>query len=342
MRLRAGDWVEVRSREELLATLDGDGCLDGIPFMPEMLQYSGRRLQVMSRAHKTCDTVNRTGGRRVRSAVHLDELRCDGAAHGGCDAACLLFWHEAWLKRDGSQADQRSAQGPCDEAALHKATRDGNAPGEDPVYRCQATRLPEFTTPLKWWDLRQYLEDWTSGNVRLRTLAGGAIYVMYFGLVRRTERISWSAAQVLIRMYNLVQRIRGGTPYPRLRGQVPQGTPTPSRELGLEKGECVRVLPYPKILETLDGRNKNRGMYFDAEEVPYCNGTFRVRSRVLQIIDERSGRMIQLKGRNVSLEGAWCKGHYSDRRMHCPRAILPIWRETWLERAADQTEREAE
>jgi hypothetical protein len=34
---RAGDFVEVRSGEDILATLDQDGCVDGMPFMPEML-----------------------------------------------------------------------------------------------------------------------------------------------------------------------------------------------------------------------------------------------------------------------------------------------------------------
>ena len=34
-----------------------------------------------------------------RMAVHLDETRCDGQGHGGCQAGCLLFWKEAWLKR---------------------------------------------------------------------------------------------------------------------------------------------------------------------------------------------------------------------------------------------------
>ena len=35
-KLIAGEWVEVRSKEEILRTLDGNGQLDGMPFMPEM------------------------------------------------------------------------------------------------------------------------------------------------------------------------------------------------------------------------------------------------------------------------------------------------------------------
>ena len=56
-KLRAGDWVEVRSKEEILRTLDATGRLDGLPFMPQMFQYCGQRFKVFKRAHKTCDTI---------------------------------------------------------------------------------------------------------------------------------------------------------------------------------------------------------------------------------------------------------------------------------------------
>ena len=54
-RLRAGDWVEVRSKDEILQTLDKNGRLDEMPFMPQMFQYCGMRFKVRKRAHKTCD-----------------------------------------------------------------------------------------------------------------------------------------------------------------------------------------------------------------------------------------------------------------------------------------------
>ena len=38
-KLRVGDWVEVRSKDEILSTLDSDGRLDGMPFMPEMFAF---------------------------------------------------------------------------------------------------------------------------------------------------------------------------------------------------------------------------------------------------------------------------------------------------------------
>src|ERR1700677_168246 len=114
-KLSVGDWVEVRSKDEILRTLDSNAQLDGMPFMPEMFAFCGRRFQVYKRAHKTCDTVFPVRGRRVDRAVHL-ETRCDGSAHGGCQASCLIFWKEAWLKPlssdDNPVRDDRRPQAP--------------------------------------------------------------------------------------------------------------------------------------------------------------------------------------------------------------------------------------
>ncbi len=66
-RLRAGELVEVRSKAEILMTLDQHGRLDGLPFMPEMFRYCGQRFRVYKRAHKTCDFVTHTGIRKLSS-----------------------------------------------------------------------------------------------------------------------------------------------------------------------------------------------------------------------------------------------------------------------------------
>src|SRR5437868_6800647 len=91
-QLRRGDLVEVRTPAEILETLDGDGMVDGMPFMPEMAAYCGRRFLVDARADKVCDTAMHTGSRKVHDSVMLADLRCDGSAHGGCQAECRLFW----------------------------------------------------------------------------------------------------------------------------------------------------------------------------------------------------------------------------------------------------------
>ena len=56
LNLRVGESVRVKRREDILATLDQDGMLDRLPFMPEMFQYCGRECTVFKRADKTCDT----------------------------------------------------------------------------------------------------------------------------------------------------------------------------------------------------------------------------------------------------------------------------------------------
>jgi hypothetical protein len=71
--------------------------------------------------------------------------------------------------------------------------------------------------------------------------------------------------------------------------------------------------------------------------MPFCGGTFRVRRRVRRIIDERDGRMIEMKNDCVTLEGAVCSGERSLMRWFCPRAIFPYWRECWLRRAEPVT-----
>ena len=86
--LKPGEWVEVRDLAEILATLDERGRLSELSFMPEMERYCGRRFRVSRRADKACDRVRKSGNRRLVHAVHLEDLRCDGADHGGCGAAC--------------------------------------------------------------------------------------------------------------------------------------------------------------------------------------------------------------------------------------------------------------
>ena len=54
MKFRRGDFVEVRDADEILKTLDGEGAVDRLPFMPEMLEFCGQRFQVARRALTVC------------------------------------------------------------------------------------------------------------------------------------------------------------------------------------------------------------------------------------------------------------------------------------------------
>jgi len=339
-RLRVGDWVEVKSKEEILQTLDAEGRLDGMPFMPEMLAFCGQRFQVYKRAHKTCDTVFPVRGRRVSGAVHLD-TRCDGSAHGGCQASCLLFWKDAWLKPVSDPA--HSAPSPfadngmrhstasgvgCTESVLWDRAQSHDSGHTTPIFSCQATQLPYATTALEWWDIRQYAEDLISGNVTLWDIVCGAAYFFFLWLsnlgIGLGRPIRWT--------FDHLHPLWRGAPFPRRCGTIPEGMSTPEVVLNLQPGDLVRIKPYKEILKTLNSRNRNRGLYFDAEEVPYCGQTHRVGKRVTRIIEERTGKMLEMKTPCYTLESVICRSRYSECRLFCPRSIHPYWREIWLER----------
>jgi hypothetical protein len=325
--LRAGDWVEVRAAEEIYLTLDDSGCLDAMPFMPEMLKYCGRTFKVYKVAHKTCDTIEHFKGRRMTSTVHLEGLRCDGAAHGGCQAQCLLFWKEAWLKRSGSPdgPPSRAEVAPSSSAPAGNAGVDGGLDklrratvakarvGEDveTCYSCQATAVVRASSPLAWWEPGQYVKDLFSGNVRLPD------FIRY----------------VLIAAFNVVMRLHWrGRPrmWPRIRGLAEGKTPTET--LNLQPGELVTVRSREEIMRTINAQQRNRGLWFDVEMVPYCGKTYRVLHRVEKIINEKTGVMMHMPNPCIILEGVTCSGCLSQDRLFCPRSIYPYWREIWLKR----------
>jgi hypothetical protein len=327
--LRAGDVVEVRPADEILAMLDERGRLDGLPFMPEMLQFSGRRFRVQSRAHKACETVTSTGYQHLEETVHLDELRCDGASHGGCDAACLLFWKDAWLRRvdDSSPGPDRPADGngraseavsgtPCSHSTLLEATRGPRTESGAETYSCQATELKSYSRRLRWWDVRQYIEDVESRNVRPRALLRG-LPILLFNKSQAANR------QYLPRL----KLIWHGNRYPFVTGTL--NGKTPEERLDLKPGELVKIKPQAEIERTLNRDNKNRGLLFEGKMSKHCGQTAVVRSRVSRVVNEATGEMIEFSNELIMLEGVVCTGEYMQ---FCPRRIFPWWRENWLER----------
>jgi hypothetical protein len=316
--LRRGDRVEVRSAAEILATLDAEGTLAGLPFMPEMVPLCGRRFTVMARAEKICDTIDHTGSRRLPASVLLDDLRCDGSGHDGCQAECRLLWKEAWLKRvtpDESEAPEAGTASEEDSAALlERASQNtrrigGRVGAEEPArYRCQATDLNRCTVRLRTLDPRPYVRELTSGNVS-------------FGrFVRVTAR---AAIDEPMRKLGLVSEVHPA-------GTAKEGERFP--ELDLKVGERVRIRSPEEIARTLGPDGRNRGLRFDREMLALCGRVFRVRSRIRRFISDSDGKMIVLKTDAVTLDGAVCSGDLSMRRWFCPRAIRAYWRECWLER----------
>jgi hypothetical protein len=320
--LKAGDLVEVLSEEEILATLDERGELESLPFMPEMLQYSGKRFRVYKSAHKTCDTMQRSGMRKMEGTVHLTGLRCDGGGHGGCQAGCLIFWKHAWLRKvedAGSPAPQAQPSAQLlpllQIGARGPAFEDGSE-----NFRCQATELLRAAPAvLPLLEFGQFSEDVRTGNFGV----GWTVRAIGVGVYNRLQRASNKSLPRWA-------RVRGGKEWGYLRGKATGKTP--DGRVGIEVGDLVRVRSRKEIEPTLNENLLNRGMGFDAEMARFCGKTARVLRKVDHIIDENTGKMIYMKSPCLVLENVVCEGAFN---ANCPRAITPYWREIWLEKIED-------
>lgn len=350
--LSIGDVVEVKPAEVILAGLDDRGEFEDLPFMPEMLQFCGRRFVVDKIAFKACDTATWTGLRRMTDAVHLAGVRCDGQAHGGCQAGCLVFWKTAWLTRVSGPSPnghtlERTARRPsvpeqsrpqervearatasppaCSGCTRERLTevahgacrpRDAGATPDRPVYSCQATELTRAApVGIPFWDVTQYVQDVRTGNAAaLKVLRGIAIGA--FNLVQDLTR----------RKLPERFRIRGGRRFPFIHGTASR---TPAEKLDLQPGDWVKVKSIEQISATLNADNNNRGLSFDPEMLKYCGRTAKVLRRVDRIVDESSGRMLEMKTPCIVLADVICTADY---HRSCPRGVYSYWREIWLER----------
>lgn len=330
--LHAGDWVVVRSKEEILATLDANGRLDGLPFQPEMFAWCGRRARVAKSAHKTCDsTPHRTGGRRMFDAVHLEGGRCDGGLHDGCQADCVFFWKDAWLKRDGASevAAPSPRDGGCTEEKVLAARFAPDSDPADPVWVCQTTAIYEATEFLPWWDVRQYIKDVTSGNHSAWHMTKIMLRAGYRKLVGLGI-----GYRLLVGLYDRFQKLRGGRPLPTMTGALADGAPTPAETLNLQPGEWVEVKSRDEIAATITRSGFNRGMRYDLEMLKYSGERYRVQMRVDKLINEKNGKMVRMRTPIIQLHDVYCRAECTEMRLGCPRASNTYWREIWLKRSA--------
>jgi len=307
-----GDIVEIRSLDEIMQTLDHSGTLDGVPFMPEMVNYCGTRGRVLRRADKLNDWVHGTGLRRMHRLVLLAGLRCDGSAHGMCQSNCHLRWREEWLRladHNGS-AVKSTKQSPAQQsqlAALSAYASRQTDTGPEVRSVCQATELTAGGAPMLRVDLRHYARDLLTGNVRLRP---------------------WLVA-LAITFFNRVQRMRGAAVFPKC--DVGISTVRSGDALGLQPGDLVRVKPKYLIEPTLNSQSKNRGLYFDRDMIRFCGGEYRVKTRIERLIIEKTGQLRLLTNPCIILEGVTATGEY--QRFN-PENEYIFWREVWLERVA--------
>jgi hypothetical protein len=329
--------VRVRPLHEILDTLDQDGCLDGLPFMPEMANRCGHDFAVLKRMDRVKDLVERTGLRRMMNAVILDGDRCDGSHHGGCQALCQSIWKEAWLTKSDSRSRRsrsRLADAPTPQAATLRCTEADlrrfcqvRCDGSEERFRCQQTEMKKASSYMTWWDPRQYWRDWWSGTMTTRVMLGAALLWCFRKFLRHV-----GGGRILVPAYNRLQQLRGGEVYPYGGGVLRK---TPVEKLDLRPGEWVQVKSFDEIRATLSANNRNRGLWFDAEMVKYCNGVYRVLCRVERIIEPKTGRMVNFTNDCIILDGVTTRGEHHG---NCHNEYQ-FWREIWLRRCGEPVSR---
>jgi hypothetical protein len=307
--LRANDWIEVKSSLEIFRTLDENGALDGLPFMPEMLEHCGKRYRVLRRAEKTCVELA-DGSYAIREFKHndvvlLEGLRCSGSSHDGCQRACLLFWKMAWLKND--QGTQHASATACTEHTPLCAALKTKVSAEQ--YFCQSSQLTTATLPHRL----------TRGQILAKCLRD-----LRSGAVGSREMLSL----ILVPLYRKVRDALFGRP--RLRGNL---TRTPVGDLNLQPGEIVEIRDLEEMRQTLDSTGRNRGLVCDIELKKFCGTQYRVLGRLDRMISESTGRMRKVEG-TVFLDGNLCM--CARVVGGCPRAEYCYWREVWLRRVEPQ------
>ena len=310
--MKAGDLVSLRPPSEILATLDDTGATDGLPFMPEMLEFAGGTFRVEARVERACDTL-KWGVRQLPDTVLLEDLRCSGQAHAGCQAGCRLYWKEAWLRpaSDVSTTPERDdAYGALETLVGRNVER--NVPAaEEQIFRCQATDWFGASKPIGWWNARSFINELTCGNVGPWHFAKTTTRIVLGEIGRRLH--------VIPRQTHMAHD-------PSIE---PPGPPTGP---GLAPGTLVQIRSKREIASTLDANGKNKGLGFDPPSmVPYCGKTAPVKRRVEQFIDEGTGKLVQLKSDCYILDGVVCTGDQNDGKWFCRRAIYPWWREAWLQ-----------
>jgi len=302
--LVVGDLVEIRTWEEIRSTLDERGCLEQLPFMPEMHAMCGRRAHVFRCMHRLFDYRKTRRMRHMDGAVLLVGAVCDGSSHGACEAACHTIWKSAWLRRVERNAATPGVRpstdrlDPIEDAVQQFGT-------QPPRYACQLTELNAASQSIRSWSPTNFLRPLIAGNV-----APSAFIV------------GW-----LTHLFNEVQHYRQVVSFPAFEVAVQSGASL--EETRLNTADQVVVRPSAEIRATLNDRLEHRGLGFETDMLKHCGRRCCVQAEVKRLIDIVTGEMRTMKTPAYILRDI----HFSGERQLFNAQYEPLfWRGVWLRR----------
>ena len=111
--LQPGELVRIKSKDEILATLDDTNHNRGLSFDGEMAKSCGRVARVRSRVSRLIDERSGEMIDIKSDCIILEGVVCPADYHRLCTRGIYSFWREIWLERVDEPAFVGASAGPC-------------------------------------------------------------------------------------------------------------------------------------------------------------------------------------------------------------------------------------
>ena len=122
LELQPGDLVRIKSKREIVATLDKDSRNRGLFFDHELARYCGRTARVQARVTRLIEESNGQMVEINSDCIVLEGVVCASDFHRFCTRAIYSYWREIWLEKIDAPEDH-VATAPC---VATRWTRDPN------------------------------------------------------------------------------------------------------------------------------------------------------------------------------------------------------------------------
>jgi hypothetical protein len=99
LNLQPGELVRVKTREQILLTLDENLLNRGMGFDEEMSRFCGQTARVKARVTQCIDEPTGRMLTMKSPCIILEDNYCEGAYSANCPREFVPFWREIWLER---------------------------------------------------------------------------------------------------------------------------------------------------------------------------------------------------------------------------------------------------
>jgi hypothetical protein len=134
LNLQPGEWVRVKSFEEIRATCDTSNMNRGMTFDAEMVPYCGGTYRVLRRVRKIVNEKTGVMQEMKNACIILDSVVCQ-ARYSDCRPFCprsvYPYWREVWLERVRPQGSGAGEAGTADRGASGRGRETRNGPASD-------------------------------------------------------------------------------------------------------------------------------------------------------------------------------------------------------------------